>query len=97
MQAVGVRELKNRLSEYLRAVKRGEHILITDRGQVIAELRQPSSYGGESGLPGALAAMVREGTVQVGLPNSPNAYPKQPARVPKGTSSRLLDELRGEG
>ena len=43
MRAVGVRELKNRLSEYLRLVRNGEQILVTDRGDVVAELRQPSS------------------------------------------------------
>jgi len=41
MKAVGVRELKNRLSEYLRLVRKGEKILVTDRGEVVAELRQP--------------------------------------------------------
>ncbi|MGB6992764.1 MAG: type II toxin-antitoxin system prevent-host-death family antitoxin, partial [Thermoanaerobaculia bacterium] len=39
MRAVGVRELKNRLSEYLRLVRSGEDVLVTDRGRVIAELR----------------------------------------------------------
>jgi len=42
MKAVGVRELKDRLSEYLRLVRNGEEILVTDRGEVVAELRQPS-------------------------------------------------------
>jgi len=33
---VGVRELKTRLSEYLRRVKTGETILITEHGQPVA-------------------------------------------------------------
>ena len=41
MRAIGIRELKNRLSEYLRMVRQGEDILITNRGKVIAELREP--------------------------------------------------------
>jgi len=41
MRAVGIRELKNRLSEYLRQVQQGERVLVTDRGRVIAELRPP--------------------------------------------------------
>ena len=97
MQAVGVRELKNRLSEYLRAVKRGERILITDRGEVIAEIRQPTAYPADSSFPSGLAAMVREGTVQVGLPNAAEAYPPLPRRVAEGTAAQLLNELRGEG
>jgi len=35
---VGVAELKARLSEYLRAVKRGEGVAITDRNEPIARL-----------------------------------------------------------
>ena len=96
MKAVGVRELKNRLSEYLRAVKRGEHVLITDRGQVIAELRQPSGYPDPGGLSPALASLVRENAVEVGLPNDPDAYPAQPQRAPDGTAARVLGELRDE-
>ena len=37
-QSVGVRELKAQLSEYLRRVKAGETILITERGQPIGRL-----------------------------------------------------------
>lgn len=97
MQTVGVRELKNRLSEYLRAVRRGERILVTDRGQVVAELRPPQIYVEAEGvLPPGLAGMVRERTLQVGLPNVADAYPIQPARAVDGTATRLIDELRGE-
>ena len=42
MSSVGIRELKNRLSEYVRRVRRGEEFLVTDRGRVVAELRQPT-------------------------------------------------------
>ena len=41
MKAVGIRELKARLSQYIREVRRGEVVLVTDRGEVVAELRQP--------------------------------------------------------
>ncbi len=41
MKTVGVKRLKARLSEYLRAVKRGEVVVVTDRGQVVAEIRAP--------------------------------------------------------
>ena len=37
---VGTRELKNRLSHYLRQVREtGTSLLVTDRGEVVAELR----------------------------------------------------------
>ena len=41
MKTIGIRELKNRLSEVVRAVTKGEHVLVTDRGTVVAELVPP--------------------------------------------------------
>ena len=41
MTTVGVKELKARLSEYLRAVKRGETVIVTEHDRVIAELHAP--------------------------------------------------------
>ena len=35
---VGTRELKSKLSEYLRRVKNGQTIIVTERGKVIAQL-----------------------------------------------------------
>ena len=39
---VGTRELKNKLSEYLRRVKKGETITVTERGKVIGQLVPPT-------------------------------------------------------
>jgi prevent-host-death family protein len=38
-RVVGVRELKTRLGRYLRSVREGRTVLVTDRGEPIAELR----------------------------------------------------------
>lgn len=93
MKAVGVRELKNRLSEYLRLVRSGEEILVTDRGEVIAELRQPSP---RVQLPyPALMDAVRQGRARIGMGNHPALYPKMSPLLPPGTAARLLDEERG--
>jgi prevent-host-death family protein len=44
MRAVGIREVKNKLSEYLRIVAEGETVLVTDRGRVVAQLAPPPSH-----------------------------------------------------
>jgi antitoxin (DNA-binding transcriptional repressor) of toxin-antitoxin stability system len=93
MKAVGVRELKNRLSEYLRLVRSGEEILVTDRGEVIAELRQPSP---RVTLPyPALMDAIRQGRARIGAGNHPGLYPKTSPLLPPGSATRLLDEERG--
>ncbi len=38
MHAIGVRELKNRLTRYLALVREGERIVVTDRGKPVAVL-----------------------------------------------------------
>lgn len=94
MRSVGIRELKNRLSEYLRLVKNGEQILVTDRGDVIAELRQPSS---RLAVPyPQLSEAVRRGEARLGRPNRPDLYPALGRVMPAGTAARLLDQERGE-
>jgi len=39
MPTVGIRELKARLSHYVRLARQGERVIITDRGREVAELR----------------------------------------------------------
>lgn len=40
MKNVGVRELKNRLSAYIRQVKEGEVVRVTERGKTVAILKK---------------------------------------------------------
>ena len=42
IKTVGVKALKNQLSQYLREIKSGAIVLITERGNVIAELHKPT-------------------------------------------------------
>jgi antitoxin (DNA-binding transcriptional repressor) of toxin-antitoxin stability system len=41
MRAVGLKILKNKLSEYVRLAAQGETVLVTDRDRVVAELSPP--------------------------------------------------------
>jgi antitoxin (DNA-binding transcriptional repressor) of toxin-antitoxin stability system len=95
MRTVGVRELKNRLSQYLRAVRAGEQLLVTDRGEVIAELRPPGPVPAAVSR-GGLLELARRGDARLGTANAPEAYPELPAAATQGTSARLLDAERGE-
>ena len=45
MQRVGSREFKNRLGRYLRAVRNGQTLLVTDRGQPVAKVSPPEQEG----------------------------------------------------
>lgn len=96
MKAVGVRELKNRLSEYLRQVQEGERVFITDRGKVIAELRSAELEAVEPALDPGLAQLAKRGLLSLGAPNQPELYSKFRRVLARGRLSRLLDEERKE-
>lgn len=99
MRVVGVKELKARLSEYLRLVKTGEVVLVTDRNEVVAELR-PARRGGVmlEDLEAALDGLSESGEVTRAAARL-EGWRWAPAGLGLGggTVARLLDEERAEG
>lgn len=59
-RVVGARELKVRLGKYLRQVRQGRTLVVTDRGQPVAELRPMS---GVAGADAVLAKLEADGMV----------------------------------
>jgi antitoxin (DNA-binding transcriptional repressor) of toxin-antitoxin stability system len=97
MKAVGVRELKARLSRYLREVQAGEVILVTDRGRVVAELRAPGpAAAAESAADRAMRLLAETGALRIGEPHDPHGYRASPVRTRPGTARELLEEERDE-
>ena len=97
MQTIGIRELKSRLSEVVRTVRAGAHVLVTDRGTVVAELVPPGHSRTAPGVPPGLARLADRGVARLGAPNDPAVYrdlaplSRRPASI-----ARLLDDERGE-
>jgi prevent-host-death family protein len=85
---VGVAELRQNLSRYLRRVERGERLIVTDRNRPVAELGPPATGGSE------LDQLIAEGRIsrptRRGLPE-PLRLEGDPYAL-----SRALDEIRGE-
>ena len=61
MIAVGVRDLKNQLSQYLKQVKLGEKVLITEHNKVIAEITLPKNEVGNDDLENQLQLLSDSG------------------------------------
>jgi len=99
MKAVGVRELKNRLSAYLGEVAAGEVVLVTDRGRVVAELRRPTVEGLQSPAEQALGRLVAAGVLTIGLPQDPGSLLEEAAGLAGHKSAPArhhdLDALAG--
>ncbi|MEP6549397.1 MAG: type II toxin-antitoxin system prevent-host-death family antitoxin [Gammaproteobacteria bacterium] len=96
MKTVGIRDLKNHLSKYLREVRLGESVLVTDRGEVVAEFSPPTRGLSDATLPAGLLTLARRGLVTLGAPGDRDVYAALP-RVRRGrrTAAQLLDEERG--
>ena len=80
---VGTRELKNKLSEYMRRVKAGETITVTERGKTIGQIVPVKPTVEER-----LQAMVAAGQAEW---NGQKLRPYRPKAVNKG--NRQLSDL----
>lgn len=65
MSTVGVRELKNRLTRYLRETKRGGEIVVTERGNPIAVIQSLRKARPASSLEARLAGLAARGVVSL--------------------------------
>ena len=95
MKTVGLRELKNRLAEYVRDVRSGEGVLVTDRGDVVAELIPPGQATAQSGGSSALIALAKAGRLTLGAENDASVYPKLSRLLKHRHAAELLDDERG--
>ena len=76
MRAVGIRQLKDRLSEYVRLAAAGETVLVTDRDRVVAELGPPQAARPSRPLDAVVADWVRRGlATPPSLPVAPVTRP----------------------
>ncbi len=96
MRSVGLKVLKNKLSEYVRLAAGGETVLVTDRDCVVAELGPPRPGRSEVLADAMLAEAVREGWL-----TPPAVVVREPpGRAPVMRLEELLSELdrdRSEG
>jgi antitoxin (DNA-binding transcriptional repressor) of toxin-antitoxin stability system len=89
VRTVGLKILKNKLSEYVRLASQGETVLIADRDRVVAELVPPQPGRAERVSDAVLVGLVREGVVTPALVG-PGTRPRTPP-----PTERLSDILAG--
>jgi prevent-host-death family protein len=93
MSTVGVKELKNRLTQYLRRTKQGEEVIITERGKPIALIQSIQSAEHPVSLEARLAKLAAQGFVTL-----PTRKPLQRVRLAKVSgppiSKTILEDRR---
>jgi antitoxin (DNA-binding transcriptional repressor) of toxin-antitoxin stability system len=94
MITVGVRDLKNQLSQYLKYVKNGEKVIITEHDRIIAELRGPQNEERLSSIEEKLAQLSKEGLI---IPaKRKNSCAGLPVIEKNLNWERAYDEIRAE-
>lgn len=96
MATVGIRELKNNLSKYVRQAEGGDVVVVTDRGRIVAELRPPAER--RTDIHPGLLEMERKGQIRLATKqNDPSLYRRMPHIDLGGkTIQDLIDEIRGD-
>jgi antitoxin (DNA-binding transcriptional repressor) of toxin-antitoxin stability system len=91
MRSVGLKVLKNKLSEYVRLAAGGETVLVTDRDRVVAEIGPPQAGRHALLADAVLAAAVREGWL-----TPPMLVGGEPPRQPVTTFKDVMTGLQGD-
>lgn len=92
---VGIRELKDNLSHFVRRVEAGERISVTAHGRVVAELGPPASVRG-GGQGSRFEALVASGLVTPAAEAGDPTATWPDIRLAPGTVRLLMNEDRGE-
>ncbi len=95
MRAVGIKVLKNKLSEYVRLAASGETILVKDRDKVVAELGPPHADRHTSTGSAVLDDLVRRGLVTPARNRGAPLPPRKPI-APLAQVLEWLDESRSD-
>ena len=90
MRSVGLKALKNKLSEYVRLAAGGETVLVTDRDRVVAEIVPPRPGRSPLLVDALLAEVVRKGWLTPPLVAPAGLPPRKPVMAWRD----LLQELQ---
>ncbi len=91
MSIVGVKELKNRLTQYLKKTKKGEEVIITEHGKPIAVIRSTEGPPPSSSLEARLIELSKEGKIT--FPRKKFLAKIPPIKIPGPLiSSTVLEE-----
>jgi prevent-host-death family protein len=92
MSSVGIKELKNRLTYYIRLAKKGEELVVTERGKPVALIQALRSATDVTTLEAKLARLAAQGAAT--LPDRQPSRSLKAARVRGTPVSRIILEER---
>ena len=84
---VSVSELKANLSRYLREVRRGGELQVTDRGTPVARLVPPAEPEDEH-----LSRLIKSGVLRAGQGDAAAVLDEPPLQIPTSLTEALAEE-----
>lgn len=93
MASIGIRELKDHLSRYIRRIEGGERIAVTAHGRIVAEL---VPHGIPGGTPSRFDELIATGVIRPPLEAGDPTEGWTAIRLVPGTATALIDADRGQ-
>ena len=94
MQMVGIKEFKNKLTRYLKLVREGDNIIVTNRGAPIAILHGLDQIEDEAGVEERLASLAKKGMIRLSLEQGKLTTFKSIETTGKPASEIIVEERR---
>ena len=94
MEMVGIKELKNRLTHYLRLTRNGDKIIVTDRGSPVAVLHGLDAHEANDSVEEKLAALASRGMLKLPAKAARLSTFKRVAAPGKPASHIIIEERR---
>ena len=89
MHMVGIKELKNKLTHYLRLTKEGGKVIVTDRGTPVAIIHSLKHVEVDAGIEERLASLATQGLIRLPLKQAKLA-PFRSMEVTGEPASRII-------
>jgi prevent-host-death family protein len=94
METVGIKELRNKLSNYVKLAKEGNKIIVTDRGTPVAIIQSADYVENNMGVEEKLALLAKRGMLRLPLKKGKFAPFKSVKAAGKSASEIIIEERR---
>lgn len=94
MQMIGIKELKNKLTYYIKMIKRGDKVIVTDRGAPVAIIHSLDQIESDAGIDERLASLAKRGMIRLPIKHGKLTTIKGIQATGKPASEIIIEERR---
>ncbi len=94
MQMIGIKELKDKLTYYLKMTRRGDNVIVTDRGAPIAIIHSLDRIESNAGVDERIGSLAKRGMIRLPLKRGKLTAFKSIEAAGKPASEIIIEERR---